>query len=124
MKILNTTLLLGAAAAVLAVAPVATPALAQTDTAGANVHRDWTLGQREDWLHHRVDESRDNGALTHTERDRAMDALHGIRDRENDLRDHQNGQLTPAQTETLEARLDRVADNIHWANSTALTLPW
>lgn len=124
MKILDISLLLGAATAVLAIAPIPAPVKAQDYPAISAGHRDWTLRQREDWLRQKIDASRDNGALTHEEYDRAKDALHDIRSHEDALRDHQDGLLTPAQTEMLEARLDRVADRIHLADATALALPW
>jgi hypothetical protein len=118
------SLLLGAATAVLAIAPAPAPVMAQDTPAMSADHRDWTLRQREDWLHQKIDASRDAGALSHEEYDRVNDALHDIRSHEDTLRDHQSGQLTPAQTEMLETRLDRVANRIHLANATALALPW
>ena len=62
VKILNMTLVIGGAAALVAAsAPMPSPAHAQDTEVGS--HRDWTLQQREDWLTDRVVSSRDNGAL-------------------------------------------------------------
>jgi hypothetical protein len=123
VKILNMSLVIGGVTALIAAtAPMPSPAHAQdTEAAG---HRDWTLQQREDWLTDRVVSSRDNGALDHSEYNRARDAVSDIRHEEDGMRDRQGGQLTPNQTADLEARLDEVARRIHWANEANATLPW
>ena len=123
MKILNMTLLVGGAAALFAAAPLTTPAHAQ-DAVSAATHSDWTLKQREDWLRDRINSSRDNGALSGHEYDRAHDALDNVRHEENAMRDRQDGQLTPNQTSVLEAKLDNLATRIHWANEANFALPW
>ncbi|MGH7022562.1 MAG: hypothetical protein ACREEB_03110 [Caulobacteraceae bacterium] len=124
MKILNLALLVGGGVALLAGAPLATTSAQTLQPVVAPMHRDMTLGQREDWLSQRIDRSRDNGALDHSEYDRVRAALHHIRQDENAMRDRQDGQLTASQTSDLEARLDNVASRIHWANQTNLDLPW
>jgi hypothetical protein len=125
VKLLNMTLALGGAVALFAVAPLANPARAQDTTMPSTAsHQNWTLNQREDWLHHKIEASRDSGTISRVEFDRVKDALHGIKAHEDAMRDGQKGQLTPAQTEDLEAQLDQVAEHIRWANDTALALPW
>ena len=122
MKVLDLALLLGGVAALFAVTPVVT-ANAQ-DAAVVSDHGNWTLREREEWLHHRIDVSRDNGALDRVEYDHVRRELNDIRHQEDSMRDHQDGQLTDNQTANLEARLDDVAAHIHWLNQASLDRPW
>ncbi|HEY2481852.1 MAG TPA: hypothetical protein VGI30_06595, partial [Caulobacteraceae bacterium] len=87
-------------------------------------HGDWTLKQREDWLRERIDRSRDDGSLAHSEYDRVRNELGDIRHDEDGMRDHHGGQLTDNETTRLEARLDNVASTIHWLRAENLDRPW
>jgi hypothetical protein len=40
------------------------------------------------------------------------------------MKDHQHGELTDNQTAELEARLDDMASEIHWAHQEAFAKPW
>ena len=124
MTAFNLTLLVGGAVALFAIAPIGVTHAQDAAPAVAQDHGDWTLKQREDWLNHRIDASRDNGALDHVEYDRVRHELGNIRHEEDAMRDSQHGQLTDNQTTDLEARLDNVATRIHWANATNFERPW
>lgn len=125
MKMFNLSVIAGAAAALVSLAP-ATMVNAQTDEVAhaSPTHGDWTLKQRENWLHERIDRSRDDGSLAHSEYDRVRNALDDIRHDEEKMRDHHDGQLTDNETARLEARLDDVASTIHWLRAENLERPW
>ena len=125
MKILTLSLLAFGTAMALSLSP-AGHADAQTEQAPAvsATHGDWTLRQREDGLHDRLEKSRDNGSLDRVEFDRAHDSLEGLRHEEDRMRDAQHGQLTDNETTDLEGRLDAMAAKIHWANADAFRRPW
>ena len=124
MKILTASLLAYGAAVTLSLSPLG-HAGAQPDTAAvSSAHGDWTLREREKWVSNRIDKSRDDGALDRTEYDRARHSLDDLRRAEDEMRDHQHGQLTDNQTADLEARLDAMADQIHWAHQEAFVKPW
>lgn len=115
-----------ATAAALYFAAAAPPVQAQGVDANAVVsdQGDWTLRQREDWLGTRLDQSVADGSLDQHEYDRVHDELSQIRSDEGQLRDQHDGDLTPNETNTLEARLDSVADQIHWLRDDSFKLPW
>jgi hypothetical protein len=119
-------LMAAAAAAVLACAPAA---FAQTDAtpivtpAGPDVGN-WTLKRREDWLNDHINKAHDEHAIDGHEADRAHHMLDHIRDDENHMRDHHDGQLTDNETADLEARLDQMAAQIHWAHDNNFARPW
>ena len=54
----------------------------------------------------------------------ATRAFDELRRTEDEMRDHQHGQLTDNQTADLEARLDDMAAQIHWAHEEAFVKPW
>ena len=126
MKTLILSLLAGGAAAVITLAPRGAANAYPGEDAVAVVPADgnWTLKQREDWLHSRIDKARDDGALDHHEFDRAKHALGNIHEDEERLRDHHDGQLTDNETADLEARLDAMADQIHWLHENSFRRPW
>ena len=126
MKLLTLSLLAYGGAMALALSPLG-HAAAQPDTPAAAVsatHGDWTLRERERWLGDRIDKSRDDGALDRVEYDRARHGLDDLRREEDRMRDHQHGELTDNQTADLEARLDDMAAQIHWAHQEAFAKPW
>jgi len=125
MKLSTLSLLAAGAAGLFAIAPLTT-AVAQGMDASATVgdHGNWTLKERESWLHNRLDKSKDSGAISHEEFDRVSHELADIRHDEDAMRDHGGGELTDNQTSDLEARLDIVADKIHWAHDESLSKPW
>lgn len=122
---------LSAAVAVLALVGPAGQATAQSaDTSGVDTsavvsdHGNWTLKEREDWLIDRLHRARDDGSINSVEYDRVHDDIDGIRDDENRLRSNHDGQLTDNETITLEARLDSVANQIHWLHEDKFRKPW
>ena len=125
MKILTLSLIVGAAAAMTGLAP-ATMVNAQPveHEVTSPTHGDWTLKQREDWLKERIERSRDDGSLAHSEYDRVRHALDDIRHDEDHMRDHHKGQLTDNENVRLEARLDDLASTIHWLRAENLERPW
>lgn len=132
------TLLVGGAAAALLSLGAAAPGFAQMYPNGAAAdpnavdanavvgnHGNWTLREREDWLGDRLRVARDDGSIDGSEFDRVHHELDRIRDDENRMRgEHDGGQLTDNETSTLEARLDGVADQIHWLHEDQFRKPW
>ena len=118
--------LLGAAASVLIGLACAPAVHAQGVDASAVVgeHGDWTLQQREHWLDDRLGKARDDGSVDRGEFDRVHHELSRIRDDEDRLRDAHNGQLTDNENADLEARLDGVANQIHWLRENSFQRPW
>ncbi|HEY2659211.1 MAG TPA: hypothetical protein VGI79_05775 [Caulobacteraceae bacterium] len=125
-------LMLISASAVLAMAAPAAMAQAQTAEASgvdANAmvspHGDWTLKQREDWLVSRLEKARDDGSLDRHEYERVRHEMGDIRAQEDTLRgQHEGNQLTDNESAQLEARLDGVADQIHWLHENSFRKPW
>lgn len=126
------TLLIGGAAAVLTLG-VAAPGFAQMtypDPNAVNANAvvgasgNWTLREREDWLGDRLRVARDDGSIDGAEFDRVRHELDRIRNDENNMRSYHDGQLTDNETTTLEARLDGVADQIHWLHEDKFQRPW
>jgi hypothetical protein len=126
MKSSTLSLLGGAAAAALfALAPMAgANAQSAMMTPVATEHGDWTLGQREEWLHSRLDKARDDGSLDRGEYERVRHELEGIHHEQDRMRDMHDGQLTDNETQDLEARLDSVAAQIHWTHEHEFQRPW
>jgi demethoxyubiquinone hydroxylase (CLK1/Coq7/Cat5 family) len=117
--------MLGAATALMALASApAVRAQAVDTSAVVSDHGNWTLKEREHWLSDRLDKARDDGSIDHHEYMRVRDELSGIRDDEDRLRDHHDGQLTDNETTDLEARLDTVASQIHWLHEESFQRPW
>jgi hypothetical protein len=123
---------MGGVAAILAISAPASQVFAQADdgnavdssaVVGAD-HGNFTLKQREDWLSDRLRVARDDGSINGSEFDRVHHELDRIHDEENHLRSDHDGQLTDNETSTLEARLDGVADQIHWLHEDQFRKPW
>ena len=102
--------------------PVESPAVDASAVVGD--HGNWTLQQREHWLDDRLDKARADGSLDHHEFDRVRHELARIREDEDRLRDHHDGQLTDNENADLEARLNGVADQIHWLHENSFERPW
>lgn len=131
------TLLIGGACALLSLGAAA-PSFAQmysgdqaADSSAVDAsavvgnHGNWTLREREDWLGDRLRVARDDGSIDGSEFDRVHHELDRIRDDENRMRGvHDGGQLTDNETSMLEARLDGVADQIHWLHEDQFRKPW
>ena len=118
--------LLGAASAGLLAFAAAPAVHAQAVDASASVgdHGNWTLKERENWLYSRLDKARDDGSIDHHEFERVRHDLSSIRDDEDRLRGAHDGQLTDNETAELEARLDGVANQIHWLHEESFQRPW
>jgi hypothetical protein len=123
MKISILPLLVGGVAALFVATPLAIAQPVDT-TAVVRDHGNWTLRQREDWLRERLDSSRRDGLIDEVEFDRVRHEVHDIRADEDRMRDHHDGQLTDNETRMLEARLDTVADRIHWLRQNNFSRPW
>ena len=124
MKTIAISLLAGGAAALFALAPLSAVQAQDEAPAVAADHGNWTLKEREDWLHDRLDKARDDGSVDHHEYDRVKNDLKRIHETEEAMRDHHDGQLTDNQTADLEARLDDVASKIHWLHENSFVRPW
>jgi hypothetical protein len=126
MKTLTLSVLAGGALALASLAPMAV-VRAQDEPPAAAAAPDqgnWTLRQREDWLNSHLDQVRDGGSIDHHEYDRVKHEINDIHHDEDQMRHHQDGQLTDNETADLEARLDRVAHQIHWLHEHGFTPPW
>jgi hypothetical protein len=125
MKSFSLPLLAAAASAVLALGS-ATVVHAQGVDASAVVgdHGNFTLQQREHWLDNRLSTARDDGSIDGHEFDRVRHELSSIREEEDRLRGSHDGQLTDNENTDLEARLDVVANQIHWLRENSVTRPW
>jgi hypothetical protein len=125
MKLFSLSLLGAAASTLLAFAAVPTAQAQAVDTAAVvGDHGNYTLKQRETWLDDRLNRARDDGSIDHHEFERVHHELSGIRDDEDRLRDAHDGQLTDNENTDLEARLDGVADQIHWLHEESFKRPW
>ena len=124
MQAIKISLLIGGAAALFALAPIAAVYAQDEAPVVAQHSGNWTLKEREDWLHSRIEKARSDGSLSGSEYDRIEADLKHIRADEDALRDHQKGQLTDNQTTDLEARLDEMAGTIHWLHENSFKRPW
>jgi hypothetical protein len=125
MKLSNLSLLGAAASALLTLAAVPVAHAQAVDTSAVvGDHGNYTLKQRESWLTDRLDKARDDGSIDRSEFDRVHHELSRIRDDEDRLRDAHDGQLTDNENTDLEARLDGVADQIHWLHEESFQRPW
>jgi hypothetical protein len=123
-KVVGISLMAGGAAALFVLTPM-TAVYAQDEApAAAPEHGNWTLKEREGWLHDKLDQARHDGAIDHHEFDRVKHELGRIHDDEDMMRDHHDGQLTDNQTADVEARLDDVAAKIHWMHENSFQRPW
>lgn len=84
----------------------------------------WTLKRGEEWLNDKINQAHDEHALDGREADRAHRELDRLRDDENRMRDRHDGQLTDEETFSLEARLDRLADQVVRLHNDAWRRPW
>ena len=130
MKFIALPIAAGAAALLAAAMPLAgahaqsyvgTPVDANTVVAD---HGNFTLKDREHWLFGRLDRARDDGSIDGHEYNRVRREIDSIRDDEDRMRDNHDGQLTDNETTALEARLDSVANQIHWLHESAFQKPW
>jgi hypothetical protein len=112
------------AAAALMAGPAVVHAQAVDADAVVTSHGDWTLKQREDWLYDRLDTAHDDGSVGSDEFERVHHEIGAIRRDEDKLRSSHDGQLTDNETAALEARLDSVADQIHWLRESDFRRPW
>ena len=124
MKMLDLALAVGGAAVLFAFTPLTAVQAQDEPPVVAAGQGNWTLKEREDWLHSRLDKARDERDIDHTEYDRVKHDLDRIHEDEEAMRDHHDGQLTDNQTTDLEARLDLVAGKIHWLHENSFQRPW
>ncbi len=124
MRTFAVSLLAGGAAALFALTPLAAVQAQDEPSAVGAEHGNWTLKEREDWLHSHLDKARDEGSVNSHVYDRVKDELGHIHDAEEAMRDHHDGQLTDNQTADLEARLDDVASKIHSLHENSFKRPW
>jgi len=84
----------------------------------------WDLNRRLDWLQQRIDRGRDDGSLDRREARRVQRELVDIRRQEDMLRDRGGGRLAERDRDMLQARLDRLSDQIRWARNNDERRPW
>ena len=128
----RTLLAIGAAAVLGFPLPASAHTHVQPDEAGMPaqaaapaVRGNFTLKQREEWLSHRIDKAKDDGSIDGREADRVRHELDRIKHDEDHYRGHHDGdQLTDNETAELEARLDQLADKIHWLHDNGFQRPW
>jgi hypothetical protein len=129
MKLIALPLAAGAAALIVAALPIA-GAHAQSYPAPVDAnavvtdHGNWTLKDREHWLFSRLDKARDDGSIDGHEYDRVRREMDNIRADEDRMRGDHDGQLTDNESAAMEARLDGVADQIHWLHESSFQRPW
>jgi hypothetical protein len=92
-------------------------------TAGAE-RGNWTLKRRENWLNDKINQAHDEHAIGNQEADRAHHMLDRLRDDENHMRDHHDGQLTDNETVNLESRLDSLTAEIQQMHENSWQRPW
>ena len=128
MKTVSMSLLAGAASALVSLVPIslshAQAMVGDRVDTTATLSGNWTLKQRENWLDNRLDKARDDGSIDRHEYDRVREELSSIKDDEDQFRGAHDGQLTDNENNTLEARLDSVADQIHWLHESSFQKPW
>jgi len=124
MKPLTLSLLAGCATALFGLAPMALAQPPEPSSAMSPDHGNWTLKEREGWLHDHLDKARDEGSIDRHEYARVRDELTDIHHDEDRMRDHHDGQLTDNDTTALEGRLDAVAHQIHWLRVNSFQMPW
>jgi hypothetical protein len=86
--------------------------------------RSWDLERRMDWLQQRIERGRDDGSLSHREARRVQNQLNDIRDEMRRDRYRNGGHLSPMDRDALDARLDRLNDQIRWARHNDERRPW
>lgn len=119
-------LALKSAIAALAVLSAA-PAVAQPyrpPPPGAPAPSGWDLDRRIDWMQQRIDRGRDDGSLDRRESRRVQSELNHIRDDQARMRDRHGGRLWDRDREVLQARLDRLNDQIRWLRHNDERRPW
>jgi len=84
----------------------------------------WELDRRIDWLQQRIDRGRADGSLDRREAHRVEGELVHIRGQEDMLRDRGGGRLSERDRSMLEARLDRLSDQIRWLRHNDERRPW
>jgi hypothetical protein len=84
----------------------------------------WDLDRRIDWMQERIDHGRADGSLDFREADRVQDELRRIRDHERRERDDNGGRLDRRARDQLDARLDRLNDQIRWLRHNDERRPW
>ncbi len=84
----------------------------------------WDIQRRIDWTEQKIIRGRDAGALDRREFDRVQGELNGIRREDHEIRRYHDGHLDDRARADLEARLDRVNDQIHWMRDHEERRPW
>ncbi|MGA0603213.1 hypothetical protein ACO2Q3_21070 [Caulobacter sp. KR2-114] len=126
--------------AILAVAgavALAAPAVAQPDHHGGyggygGYHdrgrddgpRAWDLNRRIDWMQQRIDRGRRDGSLDRREAGRVQARLDDIRRDKARMERRNAGFLRGDQRDQLQARLDRLNDEMHWLRNNDERRPW
>lgn len=84
----------------------------------------WEINRRMRWLQDRISRGRANGSLDRREFRRVEVELNRIRHDDEAARAANRGRMPPAVRADLEARLDRLSDQIHWLRTNAERRPW
>lgn len=84
----------------------------------------WDIQRRLDWMFQRVDRGRADGSLSRGEAERVRRELMDIRHDAQRYRYRDRGPRWDQDQAMLEARLDRVSNQIHWMRQNGERRPW
>ena len=84
----------------------------------------WGLDRRIDWMQDRINHGRDDRSLTPREAFRVQFQLNRIKREMNMDRRMHGGRLDDGARADLQARLDRLNDQIRWARHNDVARPW
>lgn len=84
----------------------------------------WDLDRRIDWMQQRINRGRDDGSLDRREAWRVQQELNRVRRDEDRMRGMHGGRLWDRDRMMLQARLDRLNDQIHWMRHNDERRPW
>ncbi len=84
----------------------------------------WNLDRRIDWMQRRIDRGRDDGSLDRREAYRTQRSLEDIRRDKRRMEWRSGGVLRGYQRDQLQARLDRLNDQIRWLRHNDEARPW
>ena len=128
MKLVNLAIL--AAAVIGAAAPTMAQPYDHHDRGGDHADRGrdegasgWGLDRRIEWMQRRIEHGRDDGSLDRREARRAQQTLNNIR-YDMSRWQRRRGELGGWQRDQLQARLDRLNDQLRWLRHNDERRPW
>jgi hypothetical protein len=84
----------------------------------------WDIDQRIHWIQDRIVRGRDDGSLDGREFVRVQHELDSIKNEDRDDRYRNGGRLDEPTRHSLEERLNRLNDQIHWIHVRNEARPW